>query len=90
MDLLQVKPAKAGRSAERGILTMPATVQKVQPFNAQDMAVARQIVDSADVLTDFYKRCTNCGLDVSALQQQVDALRKFAESIVRQFGENSS
>lgn len=68
---------------------MAAATQKVNPFNAQDLAIARQIVESADVLTDFYRRCTNCGLDVKALQEQVDGLRSFAESIIREFGDGA-
>lgn len=69
---------------------MAASAQSVNPFTAQDLAIARQIVDSARVLRDFYKRCTNCGLDVTALQEQVDSLEKFAESIVREFGDGAN
>lgn len=64
-----------------------ASATKINPFTAQDLAIARQIVDSARVLRDFYSRCANCGLDVTALQAQVDSLEQFAESVVREFGD---
>lgn len=65
---------------------MAARIGTVNPFTTQDLALAQQIVDSRDALTDFYRRCTNCGLDVKALQEQIDALADYAKSIQTEFG----
>lgn len=61
----------------------------LNPFTAQDLALAEAIVSSSSQLLDFYSKCTKCGLDVAALTEQVKAQQEFAAAVIREFGGSS-
>ncbi len=58
----------------------------LNPFQAQDLALAQQIINDADRLIPFLQSCTNCGANVTQEIAMVQAQRDFAANVLREFG----
>lgn len=60
-----------------------AKLAEINPFNINDIAAAKAVVEQADMAIAFYKKCTGCGADFSTLIEQVQAYREFALSVIQ-------
>lgn len=62
-------------------------MKTTNPFSPRDLQLAQAVLDTCQQILDLYAKCTDCGLDVSDLQQQVAAQRDFAQGILRNFAQ---
>lgn len=62
----------------------------LNPLNANDLAGAQAVIDSAEAAYDLARRCTNCGYDVSTVVAQIDALVSWAKAVQANFGQTQT
>ena len=66
---------------------MAAQVQgSMNPFTANDIALAQAVIDSANLALELFRKCGNCTIDLVPLQQQVDSYKRMATGIIQEFG----
>lgn len=65
---------------------MPNDHKPLNPFNANDIAAAQAIIESADLAEELLAKCESCGVDFAPVAAEVRSYKEFAQGIIREFG----